>query len=459
MNKKKLKQKSGITRRKFIGASTSTIAGLSIGLSAKSYARILGANDRINIGFLGCGSRNRGHMRMVKGSYNDKNLQVVAVCDIWKLNREKAKASCEKTFDTPVKQFKYSEEMLSQKDVDAVMIATGDHQHAKILAEVVNAGKDCYCEKPMAQDIEEAKLARDTVLGSKQVIQMGSQWVSEPIHRKIREIVRSGKLGQITKIEQSWNDNNHRWYVPDDPDVAAIREEDTDWNRWLLGKPWEPFDARKYFEFRIFKKYSGGITSQWMSHGIGLVHFYTDTAIPDTMVANGGIFGWPDVRENPDTFQALATYDEQNFLYSYASSYANKFGDQTIIRGKDGTLYAHSGESGPRWFFVPEHLDLPAGFDFYKGFDEAIKQGIAELITVPEYEGKLPPTVLSDDSKPHLDNWIDCMRDRNQMTNGHIMTGYWHSIGIIMATRAYWEGKKLYWDRNKEVISDTTTKM
>jgi len=210
MNKKKLKQQAGITRRKFIGASSSTLAGLSIGLSAKSYARILGANDRINIAFLGCGSRNRGHMRMVKGSYNDKNLQVVAVCDIWKLNREKAKASCEKAFDTPVKQFKYSEEMLSQKDVDAVMIATGDHQHAKILAEVVNAGKDCYCEKPMAQDIEEAKLARDTVLGSKQVIQMGSQWVSEPIHRKIREIVRSGKLGQITKIEQSWNDNNHR---------------------------------------------------------------------------------------------------------------------------------------------------------------------------------------------------------------------------------------------------------
>ncbi len=435
--------------------SSAGIAGLSAAMSARSYGKIIGANDRINIGFLGTGARSYGHRRMVKGSFEDKNLNVTAVCDIWKINREKAAADCKDKFGATVKQFKYSEDMLAAKNMDAVMIATGDHQHAKILVEVVKAGKDCYCEKPMAQDIEEAKLARDIVSDSKQVVQMGSQWVSEPIHIKIREIVRSGRLGQITKIEQCWNDNNHRWHDPSDPDVAAIKEVDTDWERWLLGKPYEPFDPWKYFEFRIFKAYSGGITSQWMSHGIGLVHFYTDTEIPDTMVANGGIFGWPDIRENPDTFQALATYEEKNFLYSYASSYANKFGDHTTIRGKEGTLYAHAGESGPRWFFIPENLNLPAGFDFYKGLEDAVKSGVAELITVPEFNGELPPTVMSDDSKPHLDNWIDCMRDRNPETNGHILTGYWHSIGIIMATRAYREGKKLYWDRDKDEISET----
>jgi len=454
MNKKNTK----ISRRHFVGTSATVAAGLSVSLNARSYGRILGSNDRINIAFLGCGARSEGHMRMVEGSYDDKNLQAVAVCDIWKNNREKGAAICKKRFDTKVKQYKYSEDLLNNKNVDAVMIATGDHQHGRILSEVVNAGKDCYCEKPMAQDMEEAKLARDSVLNSKQVVQMGSQWVSEPIHRKIREIVRSGKLGQITKIDQCWNDNNHRWYVPDDPDVATIREEDTDWKRWLLEKPYEPFDPRKYFEFRIFKDYSGGITSQWMSHGIGLVHFYTDTAIPDTMVANGGIFGWPDVRENPDTFQALATYEKEKFLYSYSSHYANKFGDHSIIRGKDATLYSHAGESGPRWFLIPEHLDLPAGFDFYKGLEAAVKKGEAELVTVPEFGGKLPPTWLTDDSKHHMDNWIDCMRDRNQETNGHIMTGYWHSVGIIMATRAYREGKKLYWDRKNELITEIPPK-
>lgn len=442
-------------RRDFIRKGVLGTAGAAMGamgFSAKSYARIVGSNDRIHIGFLGCGGRSRGHQRMVKGSVKDKNLAVVAVCDIWKLNREKAAANCKKLFDADVKQFKYSEELLKMPELDAVMIATGDFQHAKILAEVVKAGKDCYCEKPMAEDIADAKLARSAVLGSQQVVQMGSQWVSDPMQIKVREIVRSGKLGQITKIEQVWNDNDHRWHVPDDPDVAAIREEDTDWNRWLLGKPYVPFDPWKYFEFRIFRDYSGGITSQWMSHAVGLVHFYTDTAIPDSMVANGGIFGWPDIRQNPDTFQALATYDDAKFLYSYTSNYANKFGDYTCIRGKDATLFAHGGEGSARWFLVPEHQDLEGGFDFYEGMKALVKSGKAEIVTTEEYGMKLGPVSQSDDSKYHLDNWIDCMRNRSQVPNGHIHTGFWHSIAQIMATQAYRQGKKLYWDRRKEEI-------
>src|SRR5450759_4289730 len=448
-----------LSRRKFIGKTVAGIVGAAVSssassMSASSYNRIIGANDRINIGFLGCGGRSSDHQRMVKTSEKDKNLGVVAVCDIWKLNKEKAAANCKKLFGNDVKQFKYSEEMLKMKELDGVMIATGDFQHAKILAEVVGAGKDCYCEKPMAIDIDDAKLARSAVLASKQFVQLGSQWVSDPIQKKVRDIVRSGKLGQITKIEQVWNDNDHRWHVPNDPDVAAIREEDTDWKRWLLGKPYVPFDPWKYFEFRIFRDYSGGITSQWMSHGSGLVHFYTDTAIPDTMVANGGIFGWPDIRQNPDTFQALATYDDAKLLYSYTSNFASMFGDYTCIRGKEGTLFAHGGEGSSRWFFIPEHQHLPGGFDFYEGMKEAINSGKAEIITSEEYGMKLGPVNVSDNMPYHLNNWVDCMRNRSIAPNGNIHTGFWHSIASIMATRAYREGKKLYWDRTKEEIVD-----
>ena len=307
---------SELTRRDFLGKAALGAAGAVSALSARSYARVIGANDRIRIGFLGCGDRGSGHRNMVQMSQKEKNLGVVAVCDLWKLNREKAAADCKIKFGGDVRQFKYSEDLLALPELDAVMIATGDHQHAKILAEVVGAGKHCYCEKPMAIDVEEAKLARDAVLKSGRVVQMGSQWVSDPFQKKIREIVRSGKLGQITKIEQVWNDNNHRWHNPDDPDVKNVREEDTDWVRWLLGRPYRPFNPWMYFEFRIFRDFSGGITSQWMSHGIGLVHFYTDTAIPDSMAANGGIFAWPDIRQNPDTFESLATYDDAKLLYS-----------------------------------------------------------------------------------------------------------------------------------------------
>ena len=435
-----------------IGASGITMGGM--GFSSKSYAAIIGSNERINIGFLGCGSRSSEHQTMVKTAAKNKNLAVVAVCDIWKLNKEKAAANCKKLFGTDVNQFKYSEDMLKMPELDAVMIGTGDFQHAKLLAEVVKAGKDCYCEKPMAIDVADAKLARSSVLASSQVVQLGSQWVSDPIQLKVRDIIRSRKLGQITKIEQVWNDNGPRWHVPDDADVAAIREEDTDWNRWLLGKPYVPFDPWKYFEFRIFRDYSGGITSQWMSHGAGLVHFYTDTAIPDSMVANGGIFGWPDIRQNPDTFQALSTYDDAKFLYSYTSNYANKFGDYTCIRGKEGTLFAHGGEGSSRWFFIREHQELPGGFDFYEGLKDAVKSGKAEIVTTEEYGMKLGPVGGNDNMPYHLNNWIDCIRSRNLLPNGSIHTGFWHSIASIMATQAYREGRKLCWDRTKEEIVD-----
>jgi len=451
------------TRRDFIGktaagvaavAATGNVASAS-STSAASYKRIPGANDRVNIGFLGCGSRSREHLEMVKASEKDKNLAVVAVCDIWKYNRELHATLCKQSFGVDVKQFKYSEELLKLPELDAVMIGSGDFQHAKMLAEVVAAGKDCYCEKPMATELEDARLARNAVLASKQVAQMGSQWVSDPMQLKVRDIVRSGKLGQVTKIEQVWNDNNPRWHNPNDPDVARMKQEDTDWDRWLLGKPYAPFDPWKYFEFRIFREYSGGITSQWMSHASSLVHFYTDTAIPDSMVASGGIFGWPDIRQNPDTFQALATYDDAKFMHSYTSNYASKFGDYTAIRGKDGTLFAHGGEGSARWFYIPEHQDLPGGFDFYEGMKEMIKSGKAETVTTPEYGLNPGPVEVGDNSKYHLDNWIDCIRERNLKPNGHIHTGFWHAVAVIMATRAYREGKKLYWDPENELIVDT----
>ena len=173
----KLNYPAEILLKKLHWSFTGTALAMSVPSSAASYKRIMGANDRIHIGFLGCGSRSRGHQDMVKMSEKDKNLAVVAVCDIWKLNKEKAAANCKKLFGADVKQFKYSEEMLKMPQLDAVMIGTGDFQHAKLLAEVVQAGKDCYCEKPMAEDVAEAKLARAAVLNSKQVVQIGSQWL------------------------------------------------------------------------------------------------------------------------------------------------------------------------------------------------------------------------------------------------------------------------------------------
>src|SRR5262245_39463153 len=155
-----------VSRREFLAGSAAL-------LTARSYSRILGANDRIQIGQIGCGHRGAGHRQMLKlSAATDPNFDLRSVCDLWSVNRDRTADDAQRLFGRRPKGYQYSEEMLADADLDAVMIATGDHQHAKILAEVMRAGKDCYCEKPMANTLEDAKLARDAVLGSKQVAQM-----------------------------------------------------------------------------------------------------------------------------------------------------------------------------------------------------------------------------------------------------------------------------------------------
>ena len=440
-----------ISRRKFIGKAATAAAGAAVlSSTARSYSRILGANDRIQIGQIGCSDRSSGHRIMLKlSSETDSNFDIRSVCDIWSVNKEKGADHAKEVFGTRPKTYKYSEEMLADPELDAVMISTGDHQHAKILAEAVKAGKDCYCEKPMANTLEEAKLARDAVLASDCVVQMGSQWLSDPYQLKVREIIRSGKLGKITKIEQSWNYNGPRWHIPKDPDIAAIREEDTDWNRWLLGRTWRPFDPRVYFEFRIYKDFSGGITDQWYSHGSGLVHFYLDTFIPDDTVSNGGIFAWHDVRENPDTFSCLSTFQDKEVLYSYSSTYGNAYGDHTVIRGTHGTLYSPGGEGSPQWWYLPE---MKSAWGSNIVFQKQGKAPEPEPVKVPGHDD-IAPLRQSDDTKYHTDNWLQCMRSRKK-PNGCIETGFAHSVAVVMATRSYREGKKMFWDRKNEEILD-----
>lgn len=434
-----------VSRRSVLYASAAALP-----LTARSYARIIGANDRIQIGQIGCGHRAGGHRLMLKKSAaTDSNFDLRSVCDLWTVNRERAAANVEKLFGRRPKMFQYSEQILADPELDAVMIGTGDHQHAKVLAEVVKAGKDCYCEKPMANTLEDAKLARDAVRASKQVVQMGSQWLSDPYQWKVREIVRSGKLGKVVAIDQSWNFNGPRWDSPKNPDIAALREQDTDWKRWLLGRPYRPFDPRVYFEFRIFKEFSGGIPDQWYSHGSGLAHFYLDTFIPDDTVANGGIFAWHDVRENPDTFQCVSTFTEKEVLYTYSTTFGNAYGDHTIIRGTHGTLYSPGGEGSPQWWYLPERR---SGWSDNVVFDRKLGKVQPEPVTLPG-STEVPPVNQDDNLKAHTDNWFECMRSR-KTPNGNIDTGFAHSVAVVMANRAYREGKKMYWDRKNEQILD-----
>src|SRR5271168_2699688 len=172
------KPKEANGRRTFVKQAGGAM--LMAGVSAKSYARILGANDRIRLGQLGCGDRSQGHVHMTQLASKQMPVETVAVCDLWTLAREHRAAQAKRAFNVEPQTYKYAEDMLARKDIDGVMIATGDFQHAKLCTEVVRAGKDCYVEKPFANVLSEAKEARDTVKASKQMVQIGSQHRSEP---------------------------------------------------------------------------------------------------------------------------------------------------------------------------------------------------------------------------------------------------------------------------------------
>ena len=465
------RESSGTNRRTFIKQAAGTM--VAAGMSARSYGRIVGANDRIRLGQLGCGGRSHGHVHMVQLASKQIPVETMAVCDIWSLARERRGAQVKEAFNLEPQSYKYSEQMLENKDIDGVMIATGDFQHAKLCAEVVQAGKDCYVEKPFANVLSEAKATRDIVKGSKQVVQMGSQHRSEPYQLAVRDLVQSGRIGKVVHIEQEWNVNEERWrFTPSDTGISRerlqdrdmewkawmaqasqLREEDTDWNRWLLGKPHRPFDPHVYLEFRLYKDYSSGIFDQWMSHGSDLVHLWTDESYPVSVVANGGVFTWTDGRENPDTCVAAVTYPK-GFLYTYKTVFGNSFRSFSRIMGRDGTIANYGGE-GASLFTVSKE----GGRDEYSGSVDGKSVPVVcpapdgeQVVSVP---GAEPPDSRGpgDDSVVHVMNWLKAMQSRSE-PNANVDHGFSHSIVIIMAAQSYWSGKKLYWDPAREEIVD-----
>lgn len=466
------KATQGTDRRTFVKQAGGAM--LIAGMDARSYARVLGANDRIRLAQLGCGGRSEGHVHMVSLASKQIPVETIAVCDIWSLARERRAAQVRKTFNLEPQLYKYSEDMLARKDIDGVMVATGDFQHAKLCTEVVRAGKDCYVEKPFANVLSEAKEARDTVKASKQMVQVGSQHRSEPYQLAVRDIIRSGRIGKIVHIEQEWNVNEERWRFVDmdagiSPEMeqdrknewqkllfdqkSKLREEDTDWNRWLLGKPHRPFDPHVYLEFRLYKDYSSGIFDQWMSHGSDLVHLWTDETYPESVVANGGIYAWKDGRQNPDTCVAAVTYPK-GFLYTYKTTFGNSYRSFSRIQGRDGTIANYGGE-GASLFAVSKE----GGRDEYSGSvlvnklpDVAPGRDHEEIVTVA---GAEPPDSQGpgDDSVVHVTNWLKAMQSRNQ-PNANVDHGFSHAVVIIMAAQSYWSGKKLYWNPQTEEIVD-----
>ncbi len=432
-----------LSRREFLQKTAAVAGSAALGASAVSYARIIGANDRIKLGHIGVGSRGRELQGMAAELKTARNVEMTAICDLWSVNRERAVAQAEKYYGRAPRAFQHAEELLGADNLDAVIISTPEHSHSPLLKMVAEAGKDAYCEKPMGNVLAEVQAARDAVLARKNlVVQIGTQHRSEPYDIRVRELIRQGVLGEVTKYEIAWNYHGPRWRGR--PEVKQIREQDTDWRDWLMTKPYRPFDPQLYFEFRLYKEFSSGIADQWMSHATDLCHFFLDESHPVSAVAHGGIFAWHDGRENPDTFQALLTYPK-GFLLSYATSFGNDAPGYTRIMGKKATLFNTGGEGSPRWALVEEkgNHEQDEGIDAQRSRQDVLLPG----------DKTLPPTGIADEDLSHITNWFDCLRSRKE-PNATVHDGFAHSAACMMAARAYETGKKIYWDAKAEEFLD-----
>lgn len=436
--------RSQMNRRAFVGNSAVVLAaGAVLPSTALSYERILGANNRISLGHAGIGGRGQELDLIASKLKESHTIEMTAVCDLWSVNREKAVKTNADYYGRAPRGVQHIEELLAMNDVDGVLISTPDHSHSQLLKLAVEAGKDVYIEKPMGNVLAEAKAARDTVLQSRSIVQVGTQHRSEPYPRAAHDVVQSGAVGEISKIEIVWNYHGPRWRGREE--VKQIREQDTDWSKWLLTKPAREFDPQLYFEFRLYREFSSGIPDQWMSHGIDLVHWFMNEDAPSSVVADGGVLAWKDGRQNPDTFQALLEYPK-GFLVSYSTSFGNDAPSFSRYMGKKATLINIGGEGSPRYQVVEEkgtHEDDP----------DIDAKRTSHYVLLPG-EKNLPPMGIDDLSLEHMANWFDCMRSRQQPV-ATVRAGFAHSVACIMAAQAYWSGRKLFWNSATETIAES----
>ncbi len=405
--------KEKITRRDFLSQTARTSAAIGM-LALFTPSRVFGANDRLSVGIVGPGQRGRSLMEEFQKIAPQVNAELTAVCDIWTKNLDRAVEMVTRWTGRPPRRFRTFEDMLAWEGLDAVIIATADFQHAKMLVQAVKAGKDVYVEKPMANTLEDAKKALSAVKESGRIVQVGTQRRSDGRHQAAAELLRTGVLGKICRVEVSWNYFGPRWRRGD---VNEVREQDTDWKRFLMGKRYRPFNPSQYMEWRLYRDFSSGIPDQWMSHMIDVVHWFTGSEFPLSAVAHGGVYVWKDGRENEDTFHALLEYPE-GFLVSYSTTFGNSAGDSFTIHGTQGTFDAN------KWIIT--------------GAGGGGKGQLKESIPIPSHPGV-----------SHLQNFLECVRSR-KTPNAPVEAGYSASVAVILAVQALLKGRKVYFDRGKQ---------
>jgi predicted dehydrogenase len=356
---------SSVSRRSFMTMAT----------GAASAMRVVGANDRVRLGIVGTGGRGKYLM----GEANRGNIEWVGVCDVWKTRQAEAQKIAARKNNQPAAFTDYRE-LLDRKDIDAVIVATTDHNHVQVALDACKAGKDIYVEKPMssvpAQGAPLVKAVRD----SGRVLQTGVQ------QRSMRHFIEakqrffdSGLIGRVNMVRTIWNGNSG--YLESPPPGMERKPDDLDWDRWLGWLPKRPWDPKMYFNrFAYWDVSSGAQTGGLFVHQVDVVHWYLNLTKADSAVASGGIFAYDDGRDAPDNINLILKYP-QKVLVTFEATLGVPEEADIVFSGTGGTLSIFRS----RYRFRPSGANRAAG--------EIVVDG-------------------ARDEGAHMDNWLDCIRTR-----------------------------------------------
>ncbi|MEM9647524.1 MAG: Gfo/Idh/MocA family oxidoreductase [Bacteroidota bacterium] len=420
-------------RRHFLKQSSIYTAGLGASLLFPTELLAMlrkpsSPNDRIQVGLIGCNGMGFANlMSMLKNS----EVEVVALCDVDKnvlgaKTKELAKANIKKP-----KWYSDYRKLLEDKDVDVVIIGTPDHWHCLQLVDAVNAGKDVYCEKPIANSIGECNVMRNVVNNSDRMVQIGQWQRSQPHFVDAINLVHSGKLGQI-RLVKAWAYQGWMQSIPKVPNGPV--PEGVDYKMWLGPAPERPFNQNRFhFNFRWFWDYAGGLMTDWGVHLVDYALYGMKAANPKSVMALGGKFAYPDdAQEAPDTLQTVYEFDGFSMLWEHATgidggNYGRDHGIAFI--GNNGTLVLNRGG----WEVIPEK-DRP-NWNKNNG---------------PKMEAIPLQTVEANGLDLHTTNFLNAVKSRDgESLNAPIQVGYDAAVVCHMGNVAYKSGKRLLWDSEK----------
>lgn len=419
-----------LDRREFLRKGTAGLAvtGASFLFPMELLAAIrrkVGPNDTINIGLIGC--KGMGFSDLVSMlKMGDTN--VIALCDVDENVLQARTIDLEKAGIKKPKWYKDYRRLLENKDIDVVVIGTPDHWHCLQLTDALQAGKDVYCEKPIANSIQEANIMLDYVQSSDRMVQIGQWQRSQPHFVDAINFVHSGQLGEI-RLAKAWAYQGWMKPVPIVADSGVPKG--VDYDMWLGPAPKRDFNANRFhFNFRWFWDYAGGLMTDWGVHLIDYALYGMKAGTPKSVMALGGKFAYPDdASETPDTLQTVYEYDDFSILWEHATgidggNYGRNHGIAFI--GNNGTLVLDR----QGWEIIPEKE--------FQGWD---KEGTPKMEAVSFDKGTQSGLDL------HTANFIDSVKNRNASAlNAPIKVGYDAALVSHMGNVAFKTGDRIYWD-------------